>query len=665
MEKKLLIVDGTSMLAEAYYKSLTKEVEVMHSLRDSGKKVTTKHEDDAFSTLLRCRKSATINAIQGFMKVLFDAMDKLEPSHLIVNWGAQREDNFRRKLFPGYKDDGKVKDKELLKQESFTKKLLKDIGVFQLESSSLEALDLAGMLINKYKKDFKVDLLARNTLSLQFTDDATVWFKTPAYENLAKRFNLDCTLNPLGTIKFDEDFLLEYKNLKPYQLPDYRALIGNSFSKIPGVKSVGEVTTVALLEEYDSIENLYDDIDACGSHDELVDFGNELTKHLMLPFNPMPYLVKGKDDAFLGKQLATYKREDSDNLLLGLDISEFDLKNVDKVEIVKKLRAICLSPISCKITQGLFSRIRNLDYSALIVSYNPLIFSPSSNISVNGVDDTTSLYELVDTLAQGEELRTYVNIKDSAIKEFGSKLAFDLGSSIYYSDKSIKEREEEAKKSKALKQSLNTAIEARKETSNNNPVVEEIEEPISESVTDTSAVLVEKPREVVCAVSETNCGEDNTKSSTTLSLDKPLGFGAIEFKPTLIDRCALGPLETPTPRIRISDCIGGTFTDHETRIPASTAAIKRNFINLHDDLEESLIRTTAILDDKESTDDVAENDDLTNQADSKSKSNKGLTLLEQMVISKFVCNHCEEEFLLVGSTANYCVKCGHSNIDNN
>ena len=78
-----------------------------------------------------------------------------------------------------------------------------------------------------------------------------------------------------------------------------------------------------------------------------------------------------------------------------------------------------------------------------------------------------------------------------------------------------------------------------------------------------------------------------------------------------------------------------------------------------------MIRTTAILDDKESTDDVAENDDLTNQADSKSKSNKGLTLLEQMVISKFVCNHCEEEFLLVGSTANYCVKCGHSNIDNN
>lgn len=453
MEKKLLILDGTSLLAEAYYNTLTKEVELMQSLKESGKKVSQKEEDEAFATLLQSKKGIYINGVQGFFRVLFDALDKRNPSHLTVTWGAQRENNFRRKIFPGYKDDGKIKDKALLAQEKMVKSMLFNMGIHQLESFEYEALDIAGSLAEKFKNEAEIEILARNTMSLQFTDIATVWFKTPNFKDIIRKHNLDDYDYPKGSVRFDKEFLLTYKKLKPEQLPDYRALIGNSYSRIPGVKSVGEVTTSALLEEYGSIEALYSDIDACTTQSEIVDFGKDLTKYLTLPFNPIPLLIKGRDEAFLGKKLAIYKR---DSLGKGLDNSEeikIDNLNADKinrVEIIKELKNVGLSPIKGNITKRISEIIEDVNFSSLIASYHPFIFSPTSSTFVGEFSSLDSIPAEITT--EDKVVRTMI-FTDEAIIQFGDKIKIDADSTSYYSNDAIQERlkeKEEAEKERQI-----------------------------------------------------------------------------------------------------------------------------------------------------------------------------------------------------------------------
>lgn len=453
MEKKLLILDGTSLLAEAYYNTLTKEVELIQSLKESGKKVSQKEEEEAFATLLQSKKGTYINGVQGFFRILFDALDKRNPSHLTIAWGAQRENNFRRKIFPGYKDDGKIKDKALLAQEKMVKSMLFNMGIHQLESFEYEALDIAGSLAEKFKNEVEIEILARNTMSLQFTDIATVWFKTPNFKDIIRKHNLDDYDYPKGSVRFDKEFLLTYKKLKPEQLPDYRALIGNSYSRIPGVKSVGEVTTSALLEEYGSIEALYSDIDACTTQSEIVDFGKDLTKYLTLPFNPIPLLIKGRDEAFLGKKLAIYKR---DSLGKGVNNSEeikidnFNADKINRVEIVKELKNIGLSPIKGNITKKISEIIEEVNFSSLIASYHPFIFSPTSPTFIG---EFSSLDSIPAEITTENEIRRIIKFTDEAIIQFGDKIKIDTDSTSYYSNDAIQERlkeKEEAEKERQI-----------------------------------------------------------------------------------------------------------------------------------------------------------------------------------------------------------------------
>ena len=444
MKSKLLIFDGTSILAESYYKTLTLEVEELHSLRESGKSISKEEEDNAYSTLLQAKKGLYINAVQGFFRVLFDALDKTKPSHVVVTWGAERENNFRRKIFSGYKDDGKVKDKVLVEQEVLVKSILSKIGIHQVQGFEYESLDLAGTIAEKFKKQMDIEIFARNSLSLQLTDIATVWFKTPNYEAIIRRHGLDNYGYPKGTVKMDSKFLYEYRGLHPHQIPDSRALIGNSFSKIPGIKSVGQVTTTSLLEEYGTLEGIYEDIDSCTTREELVEFGHELTSSLMLAFNPIEFLVKGREDAFLGKQLATYKRDISNVDIDSLNEAILSVDRIDKVKILKEFKNINLCPTKARFTTKLNSTVSTMVFSALIVTYHPHIFSLKSDMFVK---NAKSLEDFIPAeLKVGDKLVVIIKLHEDTIVTFGDTISVDLSNCQFYSLSEVKNRIKEREK---------------------------------------------------------------------------------------------------------------------------------------------------------------------------------------------------------------------------
>lgn len=626
MKKKLLILDGTSLLAEAYYKTLTKEVEQITSLKESGKVISKKEEDEAFATLLQSKKGTYINGVQGFFKTLFDALDKRKPSHVAIVWGAQRENNFRRKIFPGYKDDGKVKDRALLEQEKMVKKMLHNMRIYQLESLEYEALDLAGSLAEKFKNEADIEILARNTMSLQFTDIATVWFKTPNHEDIIRKHNLDRYDYPNGAVKFDRDFLLTYKKLTPEQMPDYRALIGNSFSKIPGVKSVGEVTTSALLEEYGSIEAIYSDIDACTTQAEIVDFGKSLMKYLTLPFNPIPFLVKGKEEALLGKDLATYRRDvlgkelkDSDKL----SVNDLDNNKINRVEIVKELKSIGLSPIRGNITKNIAEVIEDVGFSSLISTYNPLVFSPNSSVFVG---NSYFLDSIPVEIEQEGEMVTLIHLTDEAIVKFGDKIKINTANTNYYSDKAVRERLEEQEKAQSERQVAIITSLANQE--------KEVDEDIS--------------TQIVWATSDNTqikSNEDYQEEDFEESNDEESNDEEYE-----------GHEECDEYEGCEDEEINKSTKDSENPSSANVKATASSDTTPNSDVnapDESIDNSPGV-----------KNSNSTVESKS-TKKKKGLSLIESIVINRYYCSQCNEEFTLVGSEASFCTKCGASTVDGN
>ena len=309
MKKKLLIFDATSVLAENYYSSLTKEVEFIEKEKSSGVTVEGYEVKKSYSTLLN-NKGMYINAIQGFFKEFFDAIDKTQPTHVITVWGAERVNNSRRNVLSSYKNDGQTKSAALLNQQETVIKMLKSMGFMTITSKNNEALDLAATIATTLENKFdNIEIFARNRLSLQLTDIATVWFKTPRYNQISNIYNLNTLDYPAGTIKYTKDLLLVDKGLKPNQIPDYAALVGNSYFGVTGAKEVGIKTATPLVQEFGSIENIYNLIDECKNHEELIELGISLKDMLMLPINPIEYLIKSRDDVFASKEVSIYKRD--------------------------------------------------------------------------------------------------------------------------------------------------------------------------------------------------------------------------------------------------------------------------------------------------------------------------------------------------------------------
>lgn len=427
MKSKLLIIDGSSMLAEAYYSSITNEVNEILNLEENGNLVDNNKKYQAYSTLLQFKNGGFINGVQRFLRLFFDVIDKRKPSYVVVAWGCDREDNFRRKLYPQYKNDGKKKDFAFYYQEELLQEMLKDIGVYQLVGAKEEALDVAGRLANNFHKEFDVEIWARNYMSLQFLDIANVLLKVSNYQDVILKYGLDDTSYPIGSVLFDKKLLRRHFCLEPFQMPDYRALKGHSFTNIPGVKTVGHITATSLLEEYGDLESIYYDIDFCKTKEELIEFGENLKINLMLPFNPIPSLIKNKEDALLGKELATYKRNWSGDLN-SLDLNQLDVKNISKIELVKSLKYYYLSAIKGNLTKKLIELVNKSSFSSLLATYNPSIFSPSSPCYIK---TDSYLKNIPYQITVEGEIYELVHVSLDAILSFGNKLSIDIPKENY------------------------------------------------------------------------------------------------------------------------------------------------------------------------------------------------------------------------------------------
>ena len=329
-EQRLLIIDGSSLLSTSYFARLPRQMLFAK---------TQEEKELYFDKILQTKDGIYTNGVYGFMQVMIGMLQKQKPTHIAVCLDSTRM-TFRKLIYDDYKGTRKPIDKPLKEQYALLREILEAIGVkvFISEASEdyanvFEADDFAGTLAKKFQGDIPVALYTKDEDYLQLVDyNTTVWMNTSKYSDMAKECEMDLnTLNlPNNTFVYTIDSLKKLKKLAPLQIIDYKAISGDSSDNIPGIKGLGDTTSIPLLQKYSSLEEIYEAID--GLDDKGLKVVAAQWKEELGVRNPMKKLVAEKENAFMSKKLATIKTD------IPMEISLDDLKvNIDKTKLQEQL----------------------------------------------------------------------------------------------------------------------------------------------------------------------------------------------------------------------------------------------------------------------------------------------------------------------------------------
>lgn len=261
MQKRLILVDGNNLMFRSYYATAY-----------SGR-------------MMKNSKGMPTNALFGFASMINKIINEENPTYMAVAFDIGK--NFRKEEFDFYKEGRMTTPDELKIQMPIARELLDAMGIKHFELSPYEADDIIGTIAKMTEEDpdFASVIISSDKDLLQLISDETEvkLLKQTGYI----RYNYDT---------FKKDYMIE-----PINIIDLKALMGDSSDNIPGVAGIGEKTALKLLQEYHTLENLYENIDNIS--------GKVKEK-----------LINGKDSAFMSKKIATIYRE------VPLDITLEDLK---------------------------------------------------------------------------------------------------------------------------------------------------------------------------------------------------------------------------------------------------------------------------------------------------------------------------------------------------
>ncbi len=222
--KKLMIVDGNSILNRAYYGL-------------QGNK------------LLATSDGLFTNAVFGFINILNKYLDEEKPGYLCVAFDLKAP-TFRHKEFEAYKANRKGMPSELAVQVPVIKDVLDAMNIKRLEYEGYEADDILGAVsLCAESRGMEVIIVTGDRDSLQLAQKTTR-IKIP----VTRAYKTE-------TDEYDYDKVIEKYGVTPTQFIDVKGLMGDTSDNIPGVPGIGEKTALDLIKKFGSIENLYENID--------------------------------------------------------------------------------------------------------------------------------------------------------------------------------------------------------------------------------------------------------------------------------------------------------------------------------------------------------------------------------------------------------------------
>ncbi|MFA5341146.1 MAG: DNA polymerase I [Clostridia bacterium] len=278
--KKLLLIDGNSILNRAFY--------------------------GMAANMLITKDGLFTNAIYGFLNILEKYLAEDDPTHIAVAFDLKGK-TFRHDLFKEYKAGRKGMPMELSVQLPVLKEILYAMNIPILEKEGYEADDILGTLSMYSCDEMNTVVLTGDRDMLQLvTKSCTV--KIPTVSSGQK------TLNVFNIESFKNEYGIE-----PEKFVDVKALMGDKSDNIPGVQGIGQIGALNLIKEFDSIENIYSNIDS-------------ITKTSL-----KEKLIKDKENAYLSKKLSKINTEvPLDGILLD-DLIKKPINDKALLEIFIKL----------------------------------------------------------------------------------------------------------------------------------------------------------------------------------------------------------------------------------------------------------------------------------------------------------------------------------------
>ena len=346
--KKLLLIDGNSMLFRAYYATV-------------------------YGRMMKTSNGIPTNAVYGFITMINKALSMVEPDAVLVAWDAGKP-TFRHETYTEYKGTRKELDQELIVQFPIAREFLDAYGMKRYECEGIEADDIIGSMAKKYP-DVEIHILSSDRDLLQLIDPTT-----------------DVYLMKKGITEMevmDEAKLKEAMGIVPSQIIDLKALMGDTADNIPGVKGIGEKTALKLLSEYETVDNVYAHID---------EIKGKLKEKL----------ETDKEKAFLSKYLATIKvdaeiplpfeamllqepKEELHDFFVKYEMKSFVKDTMDTREVKKEGSRSVVKQISSQLLQDgalVYANVDNESY------YDAVLYGFAVSLK-----DQTEYIELQDALA--------------------------------------------------------------------------------------------------------------------------------------------------------------------------------------------------------------------------------------------------------------------------
>jgi DNA polymerase I len=213
------------------------------------------------------------NAIYGFSTMLLKSIRELKPDYLAVCMDPPGP-NFRNDLYIAYRTNRKPTDLDLISQFPLAHDLLKDLKIATFMKPGYEADDLLATLAKRFIK------LKPSSKVIIITGDKDLM------QLVTKKVNLFMPIRGLSATQlFGPRQVKEKLGVKPSQVVDLKALMGDPSDNYPGIIGVGPKTATTLLSEFKTLDNIYKNL-------------NKIKSPLR------EKIKKAKQDAYLSQSLA-------------------------------------------------------------------------------------------------------------------------------------------------------------------------------------------------------------------------------------------------------------------------------------------------------------------------------------------------------------------------
>lgn len=223
---------------------------------------------------LKSKDGFPTGLLTGFMNFISNVGKDFQTDYIVFALDS-KGDTFRNAIYDQYKAQRPDVPEDLLRQLPIAISWIEQMGFKTAIKSGFEADDIiASIAHDAREKNLEVRIVSHDKDLYQLIDDDTVYL-----------------FDPIKKVVINEEKCYEKYGVHPNQFTDYQSLLGDSADNVPGVKGVGAKTAEALIKEFGTLENIYENIESV----------------------PKPrwktLLLENKEMAFISKELVTLKKD--------------------------------------------------------------------------------------------------------------------------------------------------------------------------------------------------------------------------------------------------------------------------------------------------------------------------------------------------------------------